>query len=258
MAWAQAPGRFASLLGAEPVFALLLAGSLAVSGYILWRRRCEGKTGPDRVARALTALTVVQCLQFLMVVKHPAPHYLMPSLGLAGLNLTLIWLLSGRRLSVRHGRWLAAGLAAIVVVVASPRLGSATGRLAGERDEQLRVFRAGDALRAQGRIATYYTASDALYALAFGNEWAGWRYGGALARLYPDALFYEIWAGRYYTFTGALPVDAVLQLATRSPLYLHGTGGREIAFPTPAKLVIVVPGTLEVVYRVEPVRRPDT
>lgn len=54
-------------------------------------------------------------------------------------------------------------------------------------------------------LISAYPASSLEYALAFGNGYAKSRYSAQLNAMYPNALFYNIWGGKFYTFMGAIP-----------------------------------------------------
>ena len=47
------------------------------------------------------------------------------------------------------------------------------------------------------------------YALAFGNSLSGNRYGDALQRMYPNAMFYNIWSKEFHSFVTSIQ-DRVL------------------------------------------------
>lgn len=257
MAWSQAFARLAALAKAEPLYAGMVVISLVVGGCAAWRRWGARREGHDRLERVLLALAVVQSLQFLMVVKHPAPHYLIPGLGMVGLNAALVWLTFRRQvITLPGGTWYGWGVVLALLLCSAPRVCLSIDDLIAKRDDQLSLTRVGDTLSRQGRFVFFYRASDPRFALAFGNEWAGQRYSDVLQKMYPDAIFYHIWGQFYYTFTGRIPAEDMAALARQTHLFLQGTAGRTLMAPDHAVLAPIAAGFSEAIYRVHPVPEP--
>ena len=81
-------------------------------------------------------------------------------------------------------------------------------------------------------LVGYYRTSLPGYALAFGNYFAGGRYGPRLRELYPNVLFYDIWRGQFYSFVADVTDDEVTTLVRSGrTILLYGSpfvGGYEV------------------------------
>jgi len=162
-----------------------------------------------------------------IVAKHPDPHYLLPSIILTGLlNAAVVAIL--QELGARRALTLA--VAALTLGVFGWSLIHAYGRLnwfAGHantrRVEQIRTLDAVQAMEGCYRIG-YYRSSLPEFALAFGNYYAGGAYSHRLDRLYPGALFYDVWSKKFYSFRRASEEGRIRQLLGRGDcLIMCGT-----------------------------------
>lgn len=189
----------ASLIQQEPTLFIALAFYLS---FLLVRKYRAGEVVMDPGNRLLLVGSGVIIVQILMTVKHPGVHYLLPAVAITALlNAEMVARLErGAYLPAKtSGRWLIGLIAMAGVGYASLSLRS--WALGSEMYFQ-REAALWQKLRAMDRCScvAYYRASTLEYALAFGNDFAGWRYGKELARIYPGKIFYNLWSHQFYSY----------------------------------------------------------
>lgn len=226
-------------------FVILAASALA----LLWNTRAARLEG--KRARILFAIVVAQLLQFLIVAKHPSSHYLIPALGLAGVNLILLFetLRPRRRNGSLHYR--PALLTIICVGVVAAQLYGLKDLRANLRALAERQRLAHEKIEKDFRdmtVVDYYSASSMAYALKFGSEYSGNFYSSILGELYPNRFFYNPWTRQFSNFAGAVDLNRVAP--SGSPFIMHGYSLKDSdfqAFLTPDAFPKDL--TLEAVYR---------
>ena len=193
-----------ALVFGEGVFFVLVAIGILV---LLLKARFPKLSGT--IYRCLLGVTAAEVLQLLIVAKHPASRYMIPSLALAGLNLGLLVQIFSQKFTAfpRAGLVLIAFLLIGVVQFRGVR------NLFGDLREAARIQSAAyEDLKekyANVPVATYYTASSPAYALEFGMGYAGNLYGPVLQQLYPNEFFYNPWTGKFSNFAGPVSADQV-------------------------------------------------
>lgn len=192
------------------VIVLVAAGALAL--------RVAGLTGARR--RILIAVTVGELLQIAMVVRQPESRYLIPALGLIGVNLVILFEV------FRNGTWLAGRRArhlmvvfVAVLVLAFQSFGfrRLLGRLQASAENERTIHEKVENEFRNETVVEYYSTSSRSFALKFGSEYSGDLYAPVLAKIYPDKIFYNLWTSSFSRFSGpvdpnlALPGDFVMQ-----------------------------------------------
>jgi hypothetical protein len=231
-----------SLVAADwPFFALVAAGLV-----LLLRARVRGRRGgaggarvaadpalPDaRVVarRVLLAAVAAELAQFLLVAKHPGARYLVPSLGLAGLNLALLAeVLRPRRPVPRAARYALAAAALALAFAQAWRLSAQRAQFAESAREQLATHALAERERRHARVVTYYSASSVHYALRLGSEFSNNFYGHVLEELYPGQLFWNPWIRQFSTFRTRLDAGQ-FRAAAGDSFVLHGYSLRDSDF----------------------------
>ena len=85
----------------------------------------------------------------------------------------------------------------------------------------------------------YYRSPLIEYALVFGNGLSGHRYGDALQRLYPNAIFYNIWRNEFHSFVSSIDSRALVeQIRQGRCILLFGSPFTGQYAPYRAKLVL--------------------
>jgi hypothetical protein len=253
------PGRYLfnlrRMITGEPVAAAAAALGLALLGYVGVPRRWHALSPRARsTAGALVCTVVAAGLQYIIVAKHPGARYLLPAVALAGLMVTLMWVLLVEVCTPRERRLVAAlallGLAIHAGQVAS-RLARDVRNAAIERPATVALHERAleETARAGGVLLTMYGSSSPAYGLAAADYWAGGRYARDLARLFPSEAAHNEWTGactlRGEPFTG----EQMRDLAAQGRLFfqMHGT------FPAPELAYDILAGTSgESLYRMRP------
>jgi hypothetical protein len=198
---------------ASPLFMLLGLYLVALVVLRLWN--------PGLPARELVAIrqlllvsSFVLGAQIALSTKNVGAHYLLPSMVACGLTNAVLILALVRNvpkgLALVMSRAVVAGAISIAVMFAAREGIELTSARIADAEEALRFERV-IALK-EASVVAYYRSSLPQYALAFGNDFAKARYNGALSALYPDAVFYSIWAGQFYSFRGDIPEEEILKL----------------------------------------------
>ncbi len=211
------------------LFAVLLVSVAVLAIWPVLRLRLpppDEATG--RAFRGLLAVTLTQIAQILLVAKQPDTRYLMPALGLVGVNLVLVC-------RIGYPLWGPRALGGFGLVLAAALLlqgwwtAQWHGYLKSDQQVQQEFFAETEAQFAESRVVYYYSASSPLYALWFGNyctlSWEGehrGRYAEKLQALYPDALFWDIGSNQFCDFVRDLDLDEVKQRAGKRPLVMVG------------------------------------
>lgn len=216
------PGDVLKLFSADRV--LLVAVPLALIVGTATLAAGTGDPHRRRLARALLGIAATQTLAVLLIAKHPHPRYLVPVALSGALNVVLLLELGFDRTRIAARR--TAGALLVATAAAAGLLAARdTGRLAGDlrtaRDAQLAHVRRADLAAAAGSRVDYYRSSSPAFALYFGNNSAARFFAAPLARLHPDRVFFNPWAGLYENFAG--PADPRALFQTR-PVFLVGNG----------------------------------
>ena len=185
-----------------PLFAGLLAGSALVLWS--WRRDRTKQSEPSarKLRLGLVAVMAAQLLQLVMVAKYPRDYYLVPSLGLLGLNLALMLglILKEQRKNTTLIAPIFACLVAVgLLIFGIPSIRATTAALEKSKVAQLKAFAESDKYKGWTKVC-YYQCSSPAYASYFGNYNAADRYTKILQELYPDFVGYHIWNKSYYRF----------------------------------------------------------
>lgn len=174
------------LVGEEPAYAFVVAGSLVLAT-IGWIRseRAEAR----QASRRLLILASFQVMQLLMVAKQPRVRYLLPMVGLLGVNALLGWstlrLLQPR---ARAGAALAAVLGIVLVSSLAVRWRVETARLARFREAALAAGDSEQRTAAGGTVLDLYGTSSKAFALWMGASYFEPRYAEPLKATYPGFL----------------------------------------------------------------------
>jgi len=195
-AYARNLGR---LFASEPAMAAVLLTALAALAI-----DCSRIHGRHDVRKALLGCIAALVASFLLVARHPGDiahdRYLIPALGLTGATAALAWILVAP--AVLRSRTACAALALGAVVLAvfqGSELTAATRGLVSLRRDQEAVISFARTNHPGAKIAYLYRSSNPGYALYFGDETAGYRYGPLIAAAYPDVRCWNNWTQAFET-----------------------------------------------------------
>ncbi|HKS36520.1 MAG TPA: hypothetical protein VJW76_04980 [Verrucomicrobiae bacterium] len=243
----------------------LLASLAAVVAFRL-------KAGVDRDRsreheRLLTCLLIGGLLQLAIGAKNPQSRYLIPTMGLLGLNWALIALMAGKFgwLSPAPVRRVAlpAGVAVTVVLLVTQQVAlfRKTANNAAARMELSRVTTGQE----KGARIFYYGASSQIHALTFGTFFSGSQYYGILHRLVDvgDCRTYLLnnWTGEFTSLRHRVQIEDILK--DGGPVYLQGdflSDGEKALLPRSVTIVEVKRFEDERLYEIRPAseRPPDS
>jgi len=202
------------LVRQEPTFFIFLAFYLA---YLLVRQCSAGESATGRSEKLLLLGSSVMVAQILMTVKHPAVHYLLPAIAMTALlNAELCALLKANPLFPIAS--LATGLLCMVAVAGTAYcLYSVQSWVVKEEKYRQSEAEFSRKVAAIGGCATasYYRASTLPYALSFGNDFSGTRYGKELSRIHPGMVFYNMWSRQFCNYQGVMNSAAVVEMLKR-------------------------------------------
>ena len=216
---------------------ILLVSMLVLAWWFLTHRSLSPSQLSKDLSKSLFAISLAELLQLLIVAKHPAIHYLVPTLGLLGVNLILISKLIAsttvKRSHLAH--------AVIFLIVLSSAL---TIQLPNVR--AVHAYFADSKLGAQNvvqkvqenykgcKIISYYGASSLPSAWFLGNSGGAGKFSQRLQALYPDALFYvalENQDGKFTNFVRS--VDPKQIAADDSCVLLDGRDPSSVTYNIP-------------------------
>jgi hypothetical protein len=203
------PGDFArnavNLMRTDWLFFLIMAAGAVLLITKSGRARLKGAR-----YKILLAVTLTQFLQFLIVAKHPSSHYLIPAMGLMGVDLIVVFD-AWRETSVTNRmRWtvlaiICAGFGTVAIlslIKQHDELRTLATRQRGAYQITQNEFRG-------RRVVDYYSASSEPYALKFGVEYSGNLYVSTLQELYPGSLFYNPWTQQFSNFVGPVELSKI-------------------------------------------------
>jgi len=220
----QSPGvllnNLISLMEQEPSFFVLLGLYLAY----LMLRRFFGETTAGDGKKLLMIGSLTMALQIMLTVKHPGVHYLLPAITLtAFLNAELCTLVKRDAGAVSYSFVL--GIC-VIAFMATWHTARSTKSWAAAKEDYFRnqeVFTARVNAIKDATVIEYYKASSVEYALAFGDSFAGRKYGAELAKIYPGKIFYDMWTPQFHTYESTMnTVDIVELLSKKETVLLVG------------------------------------
>lgn len=251
MNWSSLGSNWAYLFGNNLAFVTLLIASVSAAVWIAVLRR-DRSEAEKKAARLLLVVSLFQLCQFAMIGKYHESRYLVPSIGLAPLNLLLLRMLF-QHPSAR--RWVVSGLALLLGVAAWESSASLLRLRAATVNSVAVAGRASTDSKGTTRVLCYGSSSP-YYALYFGNGFAGGVYGELLQQMYGQderVFFYNNFQKCYQTFAARVTLDQILSqpgpVVYQSPPF--GTGDRIYAWPEGVKLREIFGGPAEKIYQVE-------
>jgi hypothetical protein len=195
------------MLALIPVITTL--ATLIIAGY----DRLHGTGLPQPAAPGAVRVFVVQVIAFLLILKHGNYHYLIPLCLSSGLNLALLHEDIWRRPAMSLSKILGAGVLVFLVFMGVSsfrvRIPGAYVWLRDRRVQQLQLYARAKQVTRNGVRVDYYRSDSPEFALYFGNFYARRAFGKVLQEKFPNALFYNIFFGKFETFDGWVAPESV-------------------------------------------------
>lgn len=147
---------------------------------------------------------LIIAVQIAITAKHPGLHYMLPAMVFTGLlNAALVFL---HKTDHRYALTRAVLIVGVLVVGLSL---NGVRLAAWAKDAESHHLETKDLLHETKKKdgcwqVGYYRSPLIEYALAFGNDLSGSRYGDVLQRMYPNAMFYNIWSQEFHSFVARI------------------------------------------------------
>ena len=221
--------------------------------------------------RCLIGLAAAEACQLAMVAKHPwggAARYLVPALGLLGLNLFA----TAAIIPNLHVKWRGhahkSGLALLgcIVFVQAVRQIQFAHQLSVQTAAEAEMAATVENSFSKSDVAGWYPSSSPLYALQFGNRFASAAFSEPLYDRYPHSVFYNPWWAKFTDFRGAISDANIVLRTSEKRLFIQGPAvaldadGEPVnaEFPRGVQLEHVISTSTESLYRVVrwPVKQP--
>jgi hypothetical protein len=195
-----------TLLADEPLVAIISIAAAITILVLLFRTTIDNKPSRAIALQVTVRLFAGQLISFLALAKHPyGTNYLIPLCLSMGLNL--VFLLYALRLSgsdVMAKRLGFCVLIALLVLgfgnfaISTPKTYAEARR---EMIDELRLYRRAQLLTKNDIRVDYYFSDSPEYPLSLGNDVAARFFSPVLARLHPNVLFFNVFTGRFQTFS---------------------------------------------------------
>ena len=154
--------------------------------------------------KILIAVVSAQLVQLLLVAKHYNAHYLIPSLMLSGITIVLLLINIENKFNpkinkivLRIGSIIGLMIFTFYSVITAYTISS---NLEIVKNNSLSLMKEVEKKYSDYIKIYYFRSSSLVYALKFGNDFAGNEYSLLLNRYYPNNYFYNIWSKNYNGF----------------------------------------------------------
>lgn len=219
----ELPNIFASLVGQDQLFFSIIGLSalnfLILTSWFVWD--CLKNLNfnnllqvftTNKLYRIFACLLLIVLVQLLITLKHPAIHYLLPSMGLCSmLILVQVSLVANFLTPVLKPTTLRViGLSVLCMYTILIVTNTHSSILQSVKMKQSYMVE----IQTINRIIqqkyidcvhiSYYRSSNKEYALKFGNDFASNQFSELLQSMYPKRVFYNIWSHKYYSFNTEL------------------------------------------------------
>jgi len=216
-----------NLIQNEPMFFTALFFFI-IWQIIIWK---NGSIKSIKMKRA-TTITVIIFIQLMMVAKFPKPHYLIPCLTLMG--IIFIWIISGSKENNRFSHKKIQYL--LFIILLGMAIINMNNLFLSVQTYYRSIFQAAKEINNDLKskysnciVIPYYGASSQIYALSFGNDFAGKIFSEELNIQYPDGFItYNIWNKKFYSSGISMDKSEISQLLLNNKCVLM-RGGNDLA-----------------------------
>ncbi len=206
----------------------------------------KSESGPklSRVIRFLSVFFLIVAAQFLMAAKQGSGHYMVSSVGLAGLLMGLLFEYANVGLRIDR-RFFVAFLFFFVISLSFVTI-RYSNKLYEKNDETLRFSTMVREKYKDCIICGYYRSSSPEIAMDFGDDCYGFKaYGQLLQKKYPNAYFYNRWNHLFHRFSDYVYLQDMLKLNQCVLLY-----GDSAVFPEYIQVQEIESSPNEKLYKV--------
>jgi hypothetical protein len=210
------------LFQAEPL--LVLIPGITVTVVILLSVLPRERTAAHQTTwRTVLPVFALQLISYLAVAKHPNNHYLIPLFLTTGLSLVLLFYAFRTHTSAmsRAIGWLTLiGLLSLGFKDFVTETLATASDLRDQQKELLRLYQHAKEITKNDVRVDYFFSDSPEYPLCYGDVAASGAFGQLLARMYPKALFFDVFNGKFQTFTEM--IDPEVELQKHDHLYFLG------------------------------------
>lgn len=163
--------------------------------------------------KVLSGLTLAQIFQCLIVSKHYSPHYLIPALMLTGVTLLYLGFninyLTNININKIFLQSLQLGIFIYFFAFTAINISAMASFYYKIKLKTDSIIHSISNYPEYSKIH-YYRCSSRMYALKFGDDFAGGKYGIILNTMFPNNYFYDIWDKNYYNFNNNLEIEQII------------------------------------------------
>jgi hypothetical protein len=166
--------------------------------------------------RTSLTLFAIQVLSLFLIAKESGIQYLIPLSLTTGLSL--VFLLQAIRGAGRSVLKRALGWIALLALLATgcksliEETPATYAELNEQKADQLRLYQHAREIAKNDVRVDYFFSDSPVGALYYGNRWAGGVFGPLLNSLYPNSLFFNVFNGKFETFTAFVEPRVVLNM----------------------------------------------
>jgi hypothetical protein len=201
------------LLKTEPLVVVIpTIATIVLLAFSLFSRKPQ----TNRITwSTVLGLFAIQVISLLLIAKEIGPHYLIPLSITTGLNLVFLFQtcrrIDGSKLKKAAGWIVLVGLLALGGKSSVEGTLEKYAELTKYKNELLRLYWRADEMTKNDVRVDYFFSDSPEYPLCYANNYASRAFGQRLAGIYPNALFLNIFAAKFETFTGFIEPKQVLQ-----------------------------------------------
>jgi hypothetical protein len=182
-------------------------------------------TNPAVLWRTALVLFLIQLISFFAIAKESGVHYLIPLALTTGLNLVLFFCTFQRVTNspiYKVAGWIVlAGLVLIGLKGSTEWLAQTYASVHTQKARLLQLYRHAKEIAPYDVRADYFFSNSPEFALCYGNDWADGAFSPLLQRIYPNALFFNVFIRKFQTFTEFIAPEVIRQ--EYDHLYFFGT-----------------------------------
>ena len=198
-------GNVRRLYSAEPLLFVLLGIYLLILVALAFSKIDAPNARMLQMKQLLVAGCIAGTAMVAITGKHPAAHYLLPTLAITPLvNAAIVDLFGEFRIPI--GLKLAAAAAGLLLCIyaGSRNFHRMEVWISGTQNyrEEIRQIEELYAESGKCRLVGLYRSSLPTFALDFGNGFSGRKQSGVLDKLYPNVVNYNIFFGEFQSFSG--------------------------------------------------------
>ncbi|HYZ74866.1 MAG TPA: hypothetical protein VE641_17435, partial [Chthoniobacterales bacterium] len=189
-----------NLIKIEPLVLVipLVVTVLFLTFSLRFRKQAPGRKITRKTALALLA---IQVFSLFTIAKEMGPHYLIPLFVTTGLSLVFLFQacrsIEGPKLTKTVG-WI--GLFVLLALGSKSFISETSKKLAELREQKvelLRLYRHAEEVTKNDVRVDYFFSDSPVYPLCYGDDYADRAYAQLLARMYPNALFLNVFSAKF-------------------------------------------------------------